>query len=883
VLDPALSEAARRAVDLAASSPEQARSLAQSTLAAARIQGDLGAESIAERALGLAEREEHRLDGAVDHLRRSVSAAGRAGLAREGAEARMSLALTWQLLGRGADARREIDRAADAARGLDLARVRAQRAWILATQGSTKEALDDYGRALVSLRRHRDLLWEARARNNRSLLYLEQEALSAAAADLVRAEELFRTLGNRRATAMVRHNLAMVVARQGDLPGALTWFERADELNRADGVFDPVGLHDRLEVLLNARLLIEAKQVAEQAESFFIRSGSAHYLADVRLARAELSLLDLDTAAARGLADQAARAFVRQHRRGWWEQARFVGIQAEWLGGPATPQLLAKARRAAAALGDAGWVVAAWEARLIAAQVAIALGRPETARAELDLARAARRRGPVEVRNLAWYAEALHRLAGGDRKGADRALRTGVDILARYRAALGATELRAHASGYAADLAGLGVRLAIEDGVPARVLAWAERWRAGSMWLRPMRPPDDRDLAAHLAELRHVSRQLEQAALAGDDTKRLLRRQVALETAVQRRARQVAPATMASPAVQAVKPSDLHQRLAGRALVEVIESDGTLRAVVVADGKLSLHLLGPSREAYAEVDSLRFALRRLAMGRGSPASLAAAAATAEHAARQLDRLLLSPTSSRIRDRPLVIVPTGGLHALPWPALPSCTERPIAVAPSTALWCRAEDGQRRRAAGRVVLVAGPGLPGAREEIDALKQQCYPRSVTLTGTEATAAAVARSLDGAGLAHVAAHGAFRADNPLLSSLRLADGPLTVYDLEALRHGPRRIVLSACDSGLSGIRPGDELMGLTAGLFSLGTLTMVATVVPVPDAATRPLMVDFHRHLQAGDSPAESLASVRIEARRGGDVADRAAAASFVCFGAG
>jgi CHAT domain-containing protein len=216
-------------------------------------------------------------------------------------------------------------------------------------------------------------------------------------------------------------------------------------------------------------------------------------------------------------------------------------------------------------------------------------------------------------------------------------------------------------------------------------------------------------------------------------------------------------------------------------------------------------------------------------------------------------------------------------------LPSCTDRPVTVAPSSALWCRAVAGSDASSGGPVVLVAGPGLPGAADEIEALRRHCYPQSQTLTGEAATAAAVARALDGAGLAHVAAHGAFRADNPLLSAIRLADGPLTVYDLEALSQGPRRIVLSACDSGLTGIRPGDELMGLTASLFSLGTRTMVAAVVPVPDEATRVLMVAFHGHLGAGAGPAEALALVRSEARRQGTMTDRAAAASFVCFGAG
>jgi CHAT domain-containing protein len=107
-------------------------------------------------------------------------------------------------------------------------------------------------------------------------------------------------------------------------------------------------------------------------------------------------------------------------------------------------------------------------------------------------------------------------------------------------------------------------------------------------------------------------------------------------------------------------------------------------------------------------------------------------------------------------------------------------------------------------------------------------------------------------------------------------------VYDIERMRRAPRRIVLSACDSGVSGVRPGDELMGLAAALFAQEATTLVASVVPVSDEATRPLMLRYHKALEATGSPAAALASVG-ESRAGGDPATYAAAAAFVCFGAG
>jgi len=130
----------------------------------------------------------------------------------------------------------------------------------------------------------------------------------------------------------------------------------------------------------------------------------------------------------------------------------------------------------------------------------------------------------------------------------------------------------------------------------------------------------------------------------------------------------------------------------------------------------------------------------------------------------------------------------------------------------------------------------------------------------------------MDAAELVHIAAHGRFRADNPQFSAIELADGPLTVYDLERVRRGPRRLVLSACDSGLSAVHAGDELMGLAGAIFSLGTSTLIASVVPVADDATKALMVELHRELCAGHSASHALATAQQRVRADG----------FVCFGA-
>jgi CHAT domain-containing protein len=126
------------------------------------------------------------------------------------------------------------------------------------------------------------------------------------------------------------------------------------------------------------------------------------------------------------------------------------------------------------------------------------------------------------------------------------------------------------------------------------------------------------------------------------------------------------------------------------------------------------------------------------------------------------------------------------------------------------------------------------------------------------------------------------FRADNPMFSHLRLADGPLTVYDLERLARPPTTVVMSACDSGLSAVQPGEELMGLAAALLGLGTVSVLGSVLPAQDEAALALMTDLHRRLSAGSGLAAALAAAQAAA---GDQLDErtATAAAFVCFGAG
>jgi CHAT domain-containing protein len=75
------------------------------------------------------------------------------------------------------------------------------------------------------------------------------------------------------------------------------------------------------------------------------------------------------------------------------------------------------------------------------------------------------------------------------------------------------------------------------------------------------------------------------------------------------------------------------------------------------------------------------------------------------------------------------------------------------------------------------------------------------------------------------------------------------------------------------------DELLGMASALMPRGTASILASVVPVNDAATAPLMVAFHERLRAGLSFGEALLAIRTAVDR--DPTATATALSFVALG--
>jgi hypothetical protein len=281
-------------------------------------------------------------------------------------------------------------------------------------------------------------------------------------------------------------------------------------------------------------------------------------------------------------------------------------------------------------------------------------------------------------------------------------------------------------------------------------------------------------------------------------------------------------------------------------------SGDDLFAVVVRPRRCVLARLGRLSSVVETAHKLVFALRGLARHGRPPALEHALRTTADDALSALRATLVAPLALGA-DEPVVMAPVTPLWRLPWSAL---HDAPVSVAPSAASWSRAA---RQRPSGRgVVLVAGPGLPGASAEVAALAP-IHPGSSVLASPASTPRAVAAALPDTSLAHLACHGRLRADNPTFSSFLLCEGELTIYELTEQRAAPYRLVLSACDLGADVAVPGEELLGVVTALLARGSAGVLASCFPVPDEAAVPLMRAVHTRIRQGDSLAEALHHAR------------------------
>jgi hypothetical protein len=852
--------AAAELLRLAIADPARASARADVLLAAT---DDDWWQSVAHHARGVAVREQGRTAEAVRELRAAARFAARSGDVDRDADVRASLGLALGLLGRTRASLAELDRAVEQAHEPRMrASVLFRRGYALSIlQGRNEDALIDLRQALAGTRKAGDRIFEARTLNTMSRVLIDVGDFGRAGRALERAHELFTEMGQEIEAVQAEHSMGWLAYCRGDLVDSLRRYDEAAQSYRRLGL-DPVQLaRDQCQALLAAGLPTEACVTARTALE-------RDRIEPVIRAELELSLAISELArgnaeAARAAAGTARTRFRLQARAASAVSAELVLLGARRQIGERGRRLATAAARVAAELeaarseeAPAAWLLAgdaASEAGVgTASEMWRAAGRYRSHRSGL-------------VRATAWLALAHDRAAGGDRRGTWSACRRGLDVLDEYRSTWGSTELRALAAVHGDELARLGVSQALAAG-PRAQLWWSERWRATALAQPPVRPSEDADEAGLFARLREVGHRLEEARSSDASTAALESERGRLEVVIQRR-RRLAESGGRGPERLSLDVDRLVDEVGSATFVELLETDGRLRAIVVSGRRVRAYDVGSATHAVEAVASARFVLRQAARGR--PVRLA-------EVGTQLQTALLGPAVAAFGTGRVVVSPTAALHATPWGLLPALTGVPVTVVPTASAWLRAR-GSRARRRGRV-LVVGPGLASGGAEVPSVAAH-HPDAVVLGGGSATVDESLRAMDGAELVHVAAHGRFRADNPLFSALELDDGPLTVHDFERLRRAPRRFVLSACESGMLVPVGAHELLGLATALMSMGTVGILSSVAPVNDEATAELMVEVHRGLDDVDDL--GVVMQRVRALAAGDVVRQATAAAFVALG--
>ncbi len=750
-----------------------------------------------------------------------------------------------------------------------------QRGLLLLRKGRWADALCQLTAAEPLVGHDPELL--ARVLLNRGVLHLNTGDVRLARSDLRRAAAIAEGAGLALMAAKATQNLGYCDLLRGDIPAALHQFDIAARTYQrtAPGILPALEI-DRARALLAAGLAEDAAAALDAAIEALRRQRRDQHLAEAELARAQAAQMAGDLAAARRWAAVAMRRFRARGNHAWAALAELTRLRAAFgaqRSGHRKPRIAAEAQQLAARLRAHGLPADAALAELIAARAFTAARRRDDAAG--CLAAAGGHGMPLEVVLLRRLARAEQAASDGRGGAALAELRAGLAALHARRGQLGSVDLQTGTAALGAELADFGLRLVLDRGSARQVFSWLERSRAQAFRVRPVRPPADPEAAAVLAELRQLSFLIRVAELGGGRPDPAHQTRLAqLQRQVRQRSwRASGPGQLTAVAEAGAVAAALAE--SGQVLVSIAVRGERMLAVTIAAGRVRLTALGGIGAAAEAARRLTADLDALA-GRRLPSPLETV--IRESVRRQTSILaaeVVAPLLPVLGQAGVVIVPAGALAGVPWGMLPGLRGRPVTVCPSASSWLaawRAAGGFAAGASGPV-LVAGPGLRHAVPEVTEIAA-IYPGCQPLVAAAATVDAALRALDGAPLAHLAAHGYHDQRNVLFSRLDLADGPLMAYDVQQLSAAPRQVVLSACDVGRMAVRPGDEILGFTAALLHIGTPTVISSVSRVADDTALGIMTAFHSALRAGARPAEALA---LAAPADDPLTP------FVCFGAG
>ena len=309
----------------------------------------------------------------------------------------------------------------------------------------------------------------------------------------------------------------------------------------------------------------------------------------------------------------------------------------------------------------------------------------------------------------------------------------------------------------------------------------------------------------------------------------------------------------------------LAQIATDEAIIEYYYRDEDMYAFILSAGKLHTVKL----DGAGLIDDV-MAFRKLIEMPGSAEFM--------DASRKLYKRLFQTIESALNKHSLIIIPHGVLHYLPMNALHDgrgylIDRYSISMMPSAS----ALKYLSKKTAGKgggILIFGNPDLGDAKLDLAYAEQEARdvagirPKSRVLLRKEATETALRECSKDYSYLHFATHGQFNPEHPLQSALLLApdfryNGTLSVNKIYSLNLDADLVTLSACETGLSKIANGDDLVGLTRGFLYAGSSSIVASLWKVDDLATSQLMTRFYKEMDRTDKR-EALRTAQLETKK-------------------
>ena len=865
---------------------------AQSALRVAERVGDEHLRALALRAAANALSVGGNNQASIDLHTQAIAAFERVGDDPELARTLSACMQPLLLLGRYDQAFEAADRArqlfSDQGDALRLARLDNTIGNLLHRQDRFAEAMVCYERAHQALVALGDADGVLHVIHNKAVTLTSLNDFREALAAYESARALAASRGLDQAVAQADYNIAWLYYLRGEYSRAIELLQSAAAASKktGDAYHAALSLLDLSEIYLELNLSVDAREMAEQAHARFNDLGMG-YEAAKALSNAATSH------GQEGKAFKALEIFASARTRMVSEQNHvwpsLIDLyQAVLL---VDEGRLFEARRlclaALACFEQSSLPSRAAMCHLLLARIALRLDDAADGRRRCDraLAHLAKAESPI----LTYHARLLQGhalLRAGDRAGAYASYQTAREALETLRSRLNGEDLKIAFVKNKGEVYERLVQLCLEGETTAggfeEAFSHIEQAKSRTLFDLMFQPVhalareegSQSQLAHSIRELREELNwyyhlvELEQLRPGDQSTQRLATFQREIGSREQDMVRALrelkvtdssqadlhAPSVCSLDAIRAALPE-------GATLVEYFQVDDRIVLCLLDRDTLEIAPVSVMARVAEHVRMLQFQFSKFRLGADYLNTFREALLTSTQAhLRELFNELLAPVWARIEGRRLIVVPHGLLHYVPFHALytgsqyvtDSCT---VSYAPSASIYATCQQQPAGGGQGSLVLgVADEQAPLIETEARAVAR-ALPDARLFVGSDATEQVLRTRGRDCRILHIASHGYFRPENPMFSGIRLGDTYLNVYDLYRLRMRADLVTLSGCATGANVAAAGDELLGITRGLFCAGAKTLLLSLWNVHDQSAERFMTLLYQRLAADAAPVTAL----------------------------